>query len=675
MKIRTKLILLYLLGASLTSITTAFVIRSYRSIESDFRTVMEESVKKIEVLQQIEKSALRVVASTGEYSLVIAEKAENEHSINQHGVKEELFTNTQSNGDSEEKELINNGLMKYYTYLNQYSDLVKNSVDDKEDYLAEIQTNGNKLIEISAVLINLKKEKVSGSRILREKVEFDKAEAAFSAVIEKSLKHQTDVLATKQANVETTIKQSTTNVLIISALSFIFALIGGALFSRTITDSLTKLREAAKRIGNGDLDTEIEVKTHDEIAALATDFQKMTWQLKEARTEILESKSFTENIIGSMADMLIAIDENGEIINVNPSLLTQLGYQENEIVGKHIKLLTRRDSMLTGAEYEILKSQRNIIEVEKDLFKRNGQKLRCSISTSLLNNFETVVLIVAKDISQRIEDEQKLKEYSKRLEQSNRELQDFAYVASHDLQEPLRKVQAFGDRLGKKYNEILGVEGNDYIRRMRDASSRMQTLINDLLTFSRVTTKAQPFQFVDLKQIATEVVSDLEVRIEETHGKVEIGDLPELNADPVQMRQLMQNLIGNALKFHRSDEKPLIKIFSPQQNSQNAGSFVINGETLKTQGNGETVCQIAVQDNGIGFDEKYLDRIFTVFQRLHGRTEFEGSGVGLAVCRKIVERHNGEITATSQEGVGSTFLITLPTIQQHKELNLNEIGR
>ncbi|HRH42491.1 MAG TPA: ATP-binding protein [Pyrinomonadaceae bacterium] len=671
MKIRTKLILLYLLGASLTSLTAAFVIRSFRIIENDFQIVMEDSVKKIESLRQLERSALRVIASTSEFSSIVAERSEAENHLTQ--IKStETSAIIAKNDNDEEMELVNDGLMKYYIHLSEYASLVKNSADDQENYLEEIQSNGNKLAEISSVIINLKKQKISGERILKKKEEFEKAEEDLLASIEKALKHQTQVLAEKQNNVQSTIWQSTDNTLLITAISFAFALLGGALFSTAITNSLTKLREATRQIGNGVLDAKIEIKSRDEIADLADDFQKMAFQLRDARDELLKSKSFTENIIESMADMLITVDDNGIIVGVNHAFHGQMGWQENEILGKPIKTLTKTESFLTNEEYENLKNNRKLVEIEKDFVRRNGNKFRCSVSASILKDFDTAAVIVAKDISQRIEDERRLKANSKQLEQSNRELQDFAYVASHDLQEPLRKVQAFGDRLSRKYSEILGEEGKDYVRRMRDASNRMQTLITDLLTFSRVTSKAQPFQPINLKEIAEEVVSDLEVRIEETHGKVVIGDLPEIDADPLQMRQLMQNLIGNALKFHRSNESPLIKIYSPQTTLNSTASFIFNGETLKTQSSSETVCQIAIQDNGIGFDEKYLDRIFTVFQRLHGQSEFEGSGVGLAVCRKIVERHNGNITAKSKEGVGSTFIITLPIIQNYKEINHNE---
>jgi signal transduction histidine kinase len=203
-------------------------------------------------------------------------------------------------------------------------------------------------------------------------------------------------------------------------------------------------------------------------------------------------------------------------------------------------------------------------------------------------------------------------------------------------------VLAFGDRLASKYGDLLDETGRDYLKRMRDASQRMQILINDLLSFSRVSTRAQPFTEVDLNIIAQDVISDLEHQIERTHGRVDIGDLPTIEADPTQIHQLLQNLINNALKFHQDGVHPLIQV---------------SGEILGNK------CQILVIDNGIGFDTQYLDRIFKPFQRLHARQEFEGSGMGLAICRRIVERHGGEITAFSTPGEGSTFVVTLPIYQ------------
>lgn len=267
-----------------------------------------------------------------------------------------------------------------------------------------------------------------------------------------------------------------------------------------------------------------------------------------------------------------------------------------------------------------------------------------------------------RDITERKQAEEQLRIFNDKLQRSNRELQDFAYVASHDLQEPLRKVQTFADRLSSKYASKLDDSGLDYLERMRSAAQRMQTLIQDLLSFSRVATKTQPFVPVDLEGLTREVLSDLEVSIEQSGAMVELHNLPTIDADPSQMRQLIQNLVGNAIKFCRPDVAPQIRVTGECKECSNG----ISG----SNGNGQrNLCRIVVEDNGIGFDEKYLDKIFTVFQRLHGRTEYEGSGIGLAVCRRIVERHHGTISAESAPGSGSRFIVTLPLSNNPSEVD------
>ena len=235
------------------------------------------------------------------------------------------------------------------------------------------------------------------------------------------------------------------------------------------------------------------------------------------------------------------------------------------------------------------------------------------------------------EVAERRRAEVALERQAQELARSNSELEQFASVASHDLQEPLRKIQAFGDLLTSKSGDALNDDGRDYLQRMKDAASRMQDLIAGLLTLSRVTTQVQPHVAVDLYDLTQGVLSDLESRIERTHGRVEVGDLPVIEADPLQMRQLMQNLISNALKFQKPEESPVVRV---------EGRFVngTNGADDRTPSGGNLL-ELTVRDNGIGFDEGYADKIFGIFQRLHGRSAYEGAGIGLATCRKIVERH------------------------------------
>jgi len=266
---------------------------------------------------------------------------------------------------------------------------------------------------------------------------------------------------------------------------------------------------------------------------------------------------------------------------------------------------------------------------------------------------------IGRDITQQKEaeealreSEEKLRQSAVQLERSNRELQDFAYVASHDLQEPLRKVTVFSERLREANADKFSPDSLGYLDRMQKATARMQTLINDLLTFSRVTTKSQPFAPVNLAEIAAGVVEDLEGRIEMVKGRVEVGLLPVIDAEPLQMRQLLQNLIGNALKFRRPEEPPVVKV---------EAQIIPDPQNPEKQ-----LCRLTVSDNCIGFEEKYAERIFQVFQRLHTRNEYEGTGMGLAIVRKIALHHGGDIIAKSKPGEGSTFILTVPLSHAQK---------
>ncbi|MET0602989.1 MAG: ATP-binding protein [Baekduia sp.] len=228
------------------------------------------------------------------------------------------------------------------------------------------------------------------------------------------------------------------------------------------------------------------------------------------------------------------------------------------------------------------------------------------------------------------------------LSRSNAELEQFASIASHDLQEPLRKVQTFAAQLNATESDRLSEQGQDFLRRMSDAAGRMRALIDDLLMFSRVSTKARPFTAVDLSESAGYVLTDLEVAIEESGAQVTIDPLPTIEAEPMQMRQLLQNLLGNALKFRRDGVTPEIAV----------RATVADG-----------IAELTITDNGLGFDAQFATRIFRAFERLHGTSAYPGTGIGLALCRKIVERHHGTITADGHENEGATFTVRLPLRQ------------
>jgi light-regulated signal transduction histidine kinase (bacteriophytochrome) len=305
---------------------------------------------------------------------------------------------------------------------------------------------------------------------------------------------------------------------------------------------------------------------------------------------------------------------------------------------------------------------------ERIFYRKDGTccTVEC-VRTPINENGEVLgAVLVFKDITERKRVEDTLAQKAAELARSNTELEQFAFVASHDLQEPLRKIQAFGDRLKTKCNGAVAPEARDYLERMQNAAARMRTLIGDLLTFSRVMRSAEPFVPVDLAVVTKEVLGDLELRIEKSGARVEVGDLPVIEADPLQMRQLLLNLISNGLKFQPPGAVPVVKIQS-RILTRGAGTDTIffkqSPGNEEPSPSSEQFCELSVQDNGIGFDEKYIDKIFAVFQRLHGRGEYEGTGVGLAVCRRITERHHGTIIAHGTPGAGATFTVTLPMSQ------------
>ncbi|MGE5752582.1 MAG: ATP-binding protein, partial [Deltaproteobacteria bacterium] len=250
----------------------------------------------------------------------------------------------------------------------------------------------------------------------------------------------------------------------------------------------------------------------------------------------------------------------------------------------------------------------------------------------------TGVFAAARDVTERKKAEDALRRQTDELSRSNAELEKFAYVASHDLQEPLRMISGFSQLLARRFEGKLGADADEYIGYMVDGANRMQRLINDLLSYSRVGTRGGTFEPTECSSVLEEALDNLGVAIRESGAEVRHDPLPTLETDRSQMVQLFQNLVGNALKF-RGRERTRIHVSARQ-----------NGE--------EWIFTVA--DNGIGIDPKYFERIFTIFQRLHGKMEYPGTGIGLAICKKIVERHGGRIWLESEAGKGATFFFSIP---------------
>ncbi len=429
-----------------------------------------------------------------------------------------------------------------------------------------------------------------------------------------------------------------------------------------ISSPIIRLSEIANEISvKGDYTIRAEKSYNDEIGSLYDGFNEMLDQIESGRHErdrAMEALSISEEKFRAMTenttDLTIVISNKGTCEYCSPSGEKILGLSIRDMSKSTMqKWIHPFDyDKFKGVIDESIENPGLTIELPAIRIRhKNGHWLYLDGTATYLPHIQELngVVINCREVTEKIKAEKELKLFTVRLERSNKELQDFASVASHDLQEPLRKVRAFGDRLKSELGENIHEKASDYLDRMQNAADRMQTLINDLLTFSRVTTKSRVPAPTDLNKIAREILSDLEIPIEELNALVTVSDLPVVMADSLQMRQLIQNLVGNALKFHKPDVAPHVKLYSPSEDDHEYGP-VLN----------PNMCRIVIEDNGIGFNEKYSDRIFTLFQRLHGRSEYEGTGIGLAVCRKITEMHGGSITAKSQPGEGAKFIISLP---------------
>lgn len=361
------------------------------------------------------------------------------------------------------------------------------------------------------------------------------------------------------------------------------------------------------------------------------------------RTEAQFRRFFDDAPIGK-----VMTAPGGGLLRVNKAFCEMLGYDDGELANVSFATITHPDDIPQSRECirQLLGGERDTYSMEKRYLTRDGRAVWTHVTTRLQRDEEGKPLHFLThilDISERKRADERLQATVAELRRSNEELEQFAYVASHDLQEPLRMVSSYTQLLRQRYRDKLDAEGNEFIDYAVDGAKRMQRLIQDLLMYSRVTTKGGPLEPVDVHEALEVAVSSLQVSIRETAALVTNEPLPVVRGDPTQVTQLLQNLIGNALKFHKPGESPRVHI-----------SAARGGEDPR-------FWTFRVADQGIGIDPKYFGRLFVIFQRLHTRHEYPGTGIGLALCKRIVERHSGRIWIESELGKGTTCLFTLPS--------------
>ena len=377
--------------------------------------------------------------------------------------------------------------------------------------------------------------------------------------------------------------------------------------------------------------------------------RRISDSLKKAEEQLKQTENFS-------LVMTTHVGLDGSWLKVPKTLCDLLGYTREELLSSKFKSVTHPDDFLADWNQcqRLISGEIKSFVLEKRYIHKGGEIIWADLNCSIVLDEEKKplhFLTYIRDITERKILEETLKRYSKELEdrvqertlalvRSNQDLEEFAYLASHDMQEPLRKIITFGDRLQEK-DDSLNEEAKDYLSRMQKAAWRMSNYIYDLLEYSKVTQQSKKYERISLKKTVNQVIDDLSDQIKNQNATIQVGELPTLEADPVQLPKVIQNLISNSLKYHQEGVLPSINITS---------SFL---EKTKNW-------QIEVSDNGIGIEEKHYNRIFKVFERLHGRSEYEGSGIGLAICKKIIHRHNGTITVQKNLPHGTTFVITLP---------------
>ncbi len=444
------------------------------------------------------------------------------------------------------------------------------------------------------------------------------------------------------------------NIIFASIILIVGGILTAFFISRTIATPLKKLTNETEIIGKGNLEHKIDIDRNDEIGDLSTAFNKMIESLKavtasrdELEREVTERKKAEKALrmkdlaIHSALSGIAISDMKGLLNDVNPSFLELWGYQdEEEILGKHA---TEFWANQEKAE-KVMKTLEESGSWSGELIaqKKDGSTFHAESTASVVKDSEgnpIAMMSSFRDITERKKVQEELKKVIRELARSNKELEQFAYIASHDLQEPLRMVASYTQLLEKRYKDTLDEDAKEFIRYASAGATRMQKMINGLLTYSRVQTRGKEPELVEAEKALEEAMSNLTFLINENNAKVTYESLPGVYADKDQLVRLFQNLLDNAIEY-RSEETPKIQINAERQ---------------------EDEWEFSVKDNGIGINPKYTDKIFQIYKRLHTRDKHDKTGIGLAICKRIVERHGGRIWVESEEGKGSTFYFTIPT--------------
>ncbi|MCX9012706.1 MAG: ATP-binding protein [Candidatus Methanoperedens sp.] len=635
MKIILKLTMGFLAISLLVGIVAYFGISATESIQRAYSTAYEETVPVMQTLEDLKFAGSDITVSTEVFISLLS----NNH--------------TENTTIEREDEELSLAIEDYNNTFKRYESSVNEFFPYEKGILEEIRSKGQKLQNTSRELIDLKKQGVSESHVQKKYMELEDDEVEFMRVVGDALAQEKEEYAERKENLEYSIAKAKDIILIASFFTFITAITIGFYLSNYFSNPIIRLKEASVKVGKGELDTKIDIKSTDEIGDLGNSFNKMTEDLKKYSVEITSAKNFLDNIIKSMADMLIVLDADKTIKMVNQPVLDILGFKNNELIGKHFGVIAAEEELLKIARSDDPDKTGLSKNVEITCTTKDGRKVPVSFSESFIfDNTGRIqgIVCLAKDITERKRAEEELIRANIELKKADELKTKFLSVVSHELRTPLTPINAqlqmilagyFGDVTEKQKTSLEMILRN---------TTRLDRLIVDVLDISKLEAGVMKFNMAaaNLNEVVENAVETMRTQAQDKNLKLTFNEnkVPGVIIDKDRITQVIINLINNAIKF--TDTGGLIKV----ELSGNTDHAIVK-----------------VKDNGIGIKKEDLERLFTPFQQVDSNQtrKYEGTGLGLAICKRIVTYHGGKIWIESEFGKGSTFQFTIPYIYKIRE--------
>lgn len=642
MRIRGKLITGYFMVALLTAVVGFFGINVTKIVNDEFVRFSEDETPLDQALQELKFAGLRIVTSTMEYGFLSRQGKEGR------------------SGDElrKEKRVLAAGIRSYDNCLIRYEYLVRSHCKARgvKRSIGPIQNSGLELLNTSAAIVSSIDKNGTGTELGELKKKHEHAEQTFLQAVTSDYERNRRDFAVSKHLTNATMRDAKRNIEMLTISTFVLALLCGILVSASISRRLTRLELAAKKIGEGELETVIDIESNDELGSLANAFSRMVGDLKRSRDEIVAGKNYLNDIIHSMMDALIVVAPDGTVQSINGAACSMLGYDE-EPVGEAFA------NILQESPFDELVEQGFLRNAEKTYLAKDGRSIPVAFSGSVMWNSDNTmrgIVCVAQDISERKQAEEMLRRYTEELRDNNEELKGFAYIVSHDMRAPLVNIKGFSRELldvlqeldarlqgaqslveegeRDRINTILRNEVPEALDFINSSVHRMDVMIKAVLKLSQLGRRETRTEPVKTDELVYGILKTMQHQLERGKVTVTVGDLPDLVMDRTAMEQIVGNLLDNAVKYLEPGRP---------------GKLEITAE----QGDGKTTFHC--RDNGRGISHEDMAKIFELFRRA-GRQDTEGEGMGLAYVKTLLKRFGGRIWCESQPGEGSVFSFTIP---------------